>query len=390
MNDVLKKWTSQKCFFILFVTSLLISYQNFQQREYGWDMPGYIGSYLLAENSVAKEQIREKVYSVIKSEAPAFQYDKMVGFHQEGSWNDYISKNSEAFNLQIPYYSIKVFYVFLIFCFHHLGFSLPTAVFLPNIVSFFIFSFLLYYIFKEIIKDKLLLALILTLIIILLPPFRYLASIPSPDMLAVLLLSWFAYAVVKKYRFYVQFMILMLAIFTRPDLIIFALTYLVAFFLFDFYRKRKINWFSVGYLIVMLGTYLLILNINHYPGWKDVFYDTFIHRRKMITGNADFTFQEYWQIVVKNLVNFKKITCIAAVFLLTVFYISKDVWIKSLAAFIFLNIYLKFAFFPAPGEYRFFIGFLLLLFMVALYVTKDKIRNFPFQLKQKYPRKINR
>ena len=369
------KWSNKIYLLILFAVSLLLFYINFRQREYGWDMPGYLGSYFLVDSPTNNLEIQQNVYSIIKSEAPKFQYDKMVGFHEEGNWNDWISKNEAAFNLQIPYYSIKVFYVFLIFCFHKVGFSLPIAAFLPNLISFFLFGFLLYLIFKEILNGKKLIPIILTLFLLIIPPFRYLATIPSPDMLTVLFLTWFSYSVVKKYELYVQFMILMLVNFSRPDFIIFGISYLGLYFLYNLYKKRKINWEPIIFGIIMMGTYFLILKINNYPGWRDVFYDTFIQRRRLITGNADFTSKEYLQVVLENIINFKKITVISIGLLITVFYYSKNLWVRSLAAILVLNIYIKFAFFPAPGEYRFFIGFMLLLFITSVYAAKDKIRN---------------
>lgn len=374
-----EKWSNKIYLFILFAVSLVLFYLNFEQREYGWDMPGYLGSYYLVEHPNNNLSIQENVYSAIKSEAPKAQYDKMVGFHEKGNWNDWISKNEAAFNLQIPYYSIKVFYVFLIFCFHKIGFSLPIAAFLPDMISFFIFGFLLYTIFREILKGQKLIPLVFTLILLLIPPFRYLATIPSPDMLTILCLTWFAFSVVKNHKLYIQFMILMLVIFSRPDFIIFGLSYLGTYFLYDFLCKKRINWIPVLFGMAMMITYFLIININNYPGWKDVFYDTFIQRRKVITGNADFTINKYWQVLLNNLINFKKITVIAFCLFAAVFYFSKDLWVRSLAAILVLNIYLKFAFFPAPGEYRFFVGFLLLLLITAIYAAKDKIRNFTFQ-----------
>ncbi len=369
-----EKWSDRSYLFVLFAISLVLLYLNFENREYGWDMPGYMGSYYLIENPPNNLNVHENVYSAIKSEAPKYQYDNMVGVHEKGSWKDWISKNEAAFNLQIPYYSIKVFYVFLIFCFHKVGFSLPIATFLPNLISFFLFGFFLYFIFKEILGDKKLIPLSITLFLLLIPPFRYLSTIPSPDMLTVLLLTWFAFCVIKKYELYIQFMILMLVIFTRPDFIIFGISYLGIYILYDFLKERKRNWKAVFFGITMMGAYFLILKINNYPGWKDVFYDSFIQRRRMVTGNANFTFQEYWEILMNNLIHFKKISVIAFGLLGAVFYLSKDLWVRMLAVFIVVNIYLKFAFFPAAGNDRFFAGFLLLLFITSLYAAKDKIR----------------
>lgn len=363
---------------LLAVLGVILFYLNFQQREYGWDMPGYLGSYYQVENPKNNLKIQENVYAAIKEEAPKFQYDKMVDFHQSGKWKDFISKNETAFNLQIPYYSIKVFYIFLIFLFHKIGFSLPIATFLPNLVSFFILGFLLFSLFREILSGKKLWSFILTVLLLFIPPLRYLATIPSPDMLAILFLTWFAYSVVKKQELFVQFMILLLVIFSRPDFIIFAITYLALYFFYDFYRKRKINWAPIIFGAIMMVAYFSILKINSYPGWKDVFYDSFIQRRKLVTGTANFSVQQYLDVIKTNIVNFKKITLIAIAALFAVFYCSKELWVRIFTLFLFVNIYLKFLFFPAAGEYRFFAGFLLLLFIMVVYSAKDKIRNLPF------------
>ncbi|WP_027376645.1 hypothetical protein [Kaistella palustris] len=372
---IFENWSDKTYLLLLFIVGVVLFYLNFQHREYGWDMPGYIGSYYLVDPPDNSLGIRENVYSAIRAEAPEFQYSKMVGFGQAENWNDFISKIDDAFNLQIPYYSIKVFYVFLIFCFHKIGFSLPVASFLPNIISFFIFGFLLFFIFKEILKDRKLLAFLLTLILLLIPPFRYLATIPSPDMLTLLFLTWFAYSVVNRQELYIQFMILMLLIFSRPDFIIFGISYLAIFFLHGLYKRRNFGYMPVLLALVMAATYFLILKVNSYPGWKDVFYDTFIHRRKYISGDAQFSFKEYVRILADHLINFKKVFLIMLGLITVVFYFSKDLWLRSLAVLLVINIYIKFAFFPAPGEYRFFIGFLLLLFFAALYAARDKICN---------------
>ena len=187
----LEKISNNIYLFMLLIISVILFYVNFEKRDYGWDMPGYLGSYYLIENTSNNFEIQKNVYLTIKCEAPKFQYDKMVGFYEKGNFNDFISKDADAFKLQIPYYSIKVFYVFLIFCFHKIGFTLPIAAFLPNMISFFIFGFLLYSIFREILKGKKLIPFILTVFLLLIPPFRYISTIASPDMLTVLVLTFF-------------------------------------------------------------------------------------------------------------------------------------------------------------------------------------------------------
>ena len=68
----LDKLSNKLYLFLLFAISILLFYSNYQQREYGWDMPGYLGSYYLVENPTNNLEIQENVYSLIKSEAPKF------------------------------------------------------------------------------------------------------------------------------------------------------------------------------------------------------------------------------------------------------------------------------------------------------------------------------
>lgn len=327
-------------FFLLFIISSVLFYINYEQRHYGWDMPGYLASYHLAEDSLNKKELVREVYTSIQLEAPKSDYEKMVGNYQKENWNYFITTHPDAFHLQIPYYSIKVFYVFLIFFFHKIGFSAPIAVFLPNLISFFIFGFLLFAIFKRIFVERTLVSFSLTVLLLLIPPFRYLATIPSPDMLATALITWFFYSVISNQHLRIQFMILLLVVFTRPDFVIFGLSYLGIYFLYDWFTSKKINFLSIVLGLVMVAVYLLILKVNSYPGWTDVFYDTFIERRRFITGAASFALSQYNEIILENIFNFKKITFLAVLFLSAVFYFTKDLWTRMLAVILFINIYI--------------------------------------------------
>jgi hypothetical protein len=122
-------------------------------------------------------------------------------------------------------------------------------------------------------------------------------------------------------------------------------------------------------------TYLGIVKFYHYPGWADVFYDSFIHRRLYISKeNPVFTISQYLEVVTANLKNFKKISLLAIMFLGFSLYFSKTAWEKWFAGFIFLNIYLKFLFFPMAGEYRFFIGYILIMAIWLIKILRNKKR----------------
>ena len=313
-------------------------------------MPGYLGSSFIVDSPVDNVQLKNDVYSAIRSEAPAASYDNMTGVNvlQNGEdehirdWKSFISQNPQAFIQQIPYYSIKVFFVALIFVFSNLGIIAPLSVFLPNLISFFIFGFLLFSIFNKIIPEKTILSFLFTVGLLLIPQFRFLATIPSPDMLTILLMLWFFYVILDKQNFLIQCMVLLLLVFTRPDMVIFTLSYFGTVFLYDFITKKKIHWLSFVSGVTILLMYILILKINKYPGWNDVFYDTFIYRRRYLSDPAEFSFSQYRAILIDGLSSFKKISVAAFLCIASIFYFTKDLWTKLLAMFLFANLYLKF------------------------------------------------
>ena len=361
--------------FLLFIMSNVFAYYNFQNRDYSWDMPGYIGSYYQIETQNNEQKILDNVYNSIKIETSGKQFSEVVGNYKKDTWLYEISKNAKNFNSQIPYYSIKVLYGFLIFCFVKIGFSPPVSVFLPNLISFYIFGFLLFSIFLKILKNNYFWSFSITILILIAPFFRDLAISPSPDMLVTLLITWFFYTIIRKDKIFNQSLILMLIVLCRPDFIIFVLTYLGSYFHFQYFKNKKFEVAPIIFTVIILSSYFLILKISHYPGWKDVFFDSFIQRRLYVSGNANFTFQEYWSVLSSNILNFKKITVLAVIFFITIISFSKNLCINILAIIFFANIYLKFLFFPAAGEYRFFIPFLLILFILTLKVLYDKVNQ---------------
>lgn len=141
-------------------------------------------------------------------------------------------------------------------------------------------------------------------------------------------------------------------------------------------KEKKLNLLVVVYSCVTVLIYYGVLKLYDYPGWKDVFYDTFIRRRPYISlESSDFSFADYWKVISTNIINFKKVTLFSSLFLGSVLYFSKDVWLRLFAVLIFINIFVKFAFFPASGELRFFYPFLLMLFIWSIYTisTENKL-----------------
>ena len=193
---------------LLLLASIALFYSNLQNKDYNWDLPGYLGSSYLVQN-VDKQELLSQVYSSIQKQASEKEFKEVIGNQKPGNWRFFISQNSTAFYAQIPYYSIKVFYIFLIYFFQSIGFSGLDAVIFPNLISYFISGFLLFAIFNSIFNNKAI-SFFLCVILLLIPPFRDLATSPTPDIIIVLLVLWLLYSFLKKHELYIQSLILLL------------------------------------------------------------------------------------------------------------------------------------------------------------------------------------
>ncbi|MFY1047939.1 hypothetical protein [Chryseobacterium sp. GP-SGM7] len=367
------KWGLSFLFFIIGLSFL--TYSCYQNRVYDWDLPGYLGSIYSWDFPDNPQKVHELTYSSMKSEAPVKSYNDIVGLNLP---NKVFEKNSSAFSEQIPYYKIKVGFNAAVYVFYKCGFSAPTSVLLVNIIAYFVSGILLFFFLKYIFRDNYFIAPILSLFVMGIPAMRGMAENPTPDMFLLVFMMLFLISVLQKRSVLLQFVLLLSCVLIRPDYILFALTFLFVRFIYEYLKKsKKINYYLVvqGFLLVTI--YIFILKMYHYPGWKDVFYDSFISRRVVISAEkADFTFKQYWDILIFKLINFKRITLISSVLVFLIFYFSKGLWMRTLAVLFFVNIYIKFIFFPDGGTLRFFLGFVILLFMVLLYVLSKKYDGF--------------
>lgn len=364
----------------LLVLSVLsyLTIESYKNRVYNWDLPAYLGCLYSVEFPDSPKKVHELSYQSIKNEASPAEYYDIAG-----KIDNHIGMRSfelyyKAFNEQIPYYKIKIGYNVIIYGFYKFGVSAPTSVLLVSIVSYFLSGLLLFYILKEIFPQNYFLTSIFTLVILLLPTARFMSKTPSPDMLGFIFLLAFILGLFKKWNKWIIFSVLMGSVLIRPDYVIFALTYLFTISFYNFIAEnKKIDIQLVGQGILFLLVYLFIVKFYHYPGWKNLFYDSFIERRPFISGKlADFTVNDYLRVVFNKFINFKKISLSALIIFTLIFYFSKDLWVRIFSVFLFANIYIKFLFFPDSAAVRFFFGFIVLLFLMLLYVLSKKYNGF--------------
>jgi hypothetical protein len=364
--------------FTLFVL-VFLTFRSYKNRVYDWDMPGYIGCLFSSEFPDSPKKVHDFTYKSIKKEASDFQFKDIIGLDKisPGKAKNFFYKNTEAFTEQIAYYKLKIGYNFLISILYKAGLSAPMSVLWISIISCFFSGLLLFYIIKIIFPENYFLPLVFTCLLSVLPPVFHMSTTPSPDMLTFLFLLIFAAALLKKCNSWIIFSVLLLLILIRPDYIIFALSYFVTTIIFNFFSVKKFDFLYLFQAFILFTLYVFIVKYYEYPGWKEVFYDTFIERRPLIAAkSADFGVREYFEILFIKLINFKKITLAALSLIVLIFYFSKDLWIRVYSSFLFLSIYIKFLFFPASSDTRFFIGFVVLLFVMFLFALSKKYDGF--------------
>ncbi|MGU3376714.1 hypothetical protein [Chryseobacterium sp. M5A1_1a] len=362
----------------LFIISILtfFTYRSYINRVYDWDMPGYIGSMFTAEFPDSPDKVRELTYLSIKKEAPADQYNDLIGISPRGISRQYFAENTQSFTEQLPYFQIKIGYVLVITLFCKLGLSPPMSVVFTNLMSYFLSGLLLFYILKILFPEKYLLAVLLTTGVMLFPTMIYMSGQSTPDMFIFLFILLFTIGLIKNWGQWNMFLLLVVMTFIRPDYSTFALTYLGSIFLFDYFTQKKISIVLIVQCVAIISLQVFIMKFYNYPGWINLFYDSFIERRPIISAKpAHLTLQTYLQVIYTKIIYFKKVTL--SVFIMTgvIFWISKEAWVRMISVFFLMNVYIKFFFFPQSAHLRIFFPFIFPLFIMILYVLSQKYKN---------------
>ncbi|MCY0969782.1 hypothetical protein [Chryseobacterium wangxinyae] len=365
-------------FLVMLSALAFLTINSYKNRIYDWDLPGYLACLYSLDYPNSSEKVHFLTYRSIKKEASAQQYKDISGLVIPNKAIQFFEKNAQGLEEQIPYYKIKVGYNFVVSIFYSLGVSGPHSVLLVSIFSYFFSGVVLFCIFKVIFPENYILAPLLTLGILLLPTARFMSKSPSPDMLGFVFLLLFILAIIKKLNQWIIFSVLLITVLIRPDYIIFALTYLFMQIVFKFIKLNKnIDLSSIFQGLLLAGIYLCIVNYYEYPGWKDLFYDTFIQRRPLITAHlANFSFNDYLNILFNKLINFKKVSLASTAILGMIFYFSRNLWVRMISVFLFANIFIKFLIFPDSASVRFFFGFIILLFVVLMYSLSERYNGF--------------
>ena len=355
---------------------VLLSIWNFKNRMYDWDMPGYMGCfYTLIEPNNPKE-IHQRIYQEIKKEAPEKEYIDIIGINLYDRTRQWFTKSEQSFTEQLPYFQIKIGYNITLLALYKIGFTGPMSVTILSVISYFISGILLFFVLKTIFPNKPWLSSLLTVGICLLSPMTHMAQISTPDMFIFQFMMLFMIALLRRWNQWAMFIIQFLIVFVRPDYITFSLTFYITQSILEYLNTKKINYLVIIQCAILVTMYIAILKYYNYPGWKALFYDTFIYRRPFISKEkADFTISKYLNIFFGKLLYFKKVTLSCILMLTGIFCFSKDKFIRFFAICFVVNIYIKFALFPQSAALRFFFPFIALLLFMFFYSVNRKYPN---------------
>lgn len=362
----------------LFIIAVLafLTYWNYNNRVYDWDMPGYLGSVYTWEFPDSPDKVREITYSTIKEEAPSDHYTDLIGTKPWDIPRQYFAQNTQSFTEQLPYFQIKIGYILVIALFFKLGLTPPMSVLGVSLISYFFSGLLIFYILKILFPEKYGLAVLLTIASMLLPPMTYMARVSTPDMFIFQFILIFVIGLLKNWSKRTMFLLLLGITFIRPDYATFTLSYLGAVFLLNYFNEKTIDFSLVIQGMIILLMYVFIMKFYHYPGWTDLFYDSFIDRRPIIsTQPVNLTLYAYLQVIYIKIIYFKKVTLSVAIMITVIFWKSKDVWVRLISVLFLVNVYIKFFFFPQSAALRFFFPFIFPLFIMMLYVLSQKYNN---------------
>lgn len=362
--------------FIVFLSAFLTSW-NYQNIEYDWDMPGYVGSVYKMEFPDSQDKVHKLTFQSIKEEAPRDHYQKLSGVKPFRNAIQLYEKNARAFSEQLPYYEIKVGYNLVLLLLYKIGLSVPMSVIVISLLSYFFSAILIFFILKIIFPDNWLLTVLIVSGVMFLPPLMLMSRSPTPDLFVFQFILIFLFGLLSKWKKWMLFVVLCFITLVRPDYIILTLTYLLAVFLFEYTKNKKMNVVFILQAVLLLCLYFIIIKYYHYPGWKNLFYDSFIYRRPMLSSQAAiFSLKDYLFITFDKLIHFKKVTLSAIILLFVIFKYSNDLWIRILAVLFFINLYIKFFFFPQSGETRLFFPFIFPLFIIMLHTISKKYNGF--------------
>jgi hypothetical protein len=176
------------------------------------------------------QALSDAVYGDLRGFLTSAQYDDVTGAGDKAlGRNVYLhamATDPVSLAQQIPFYAVKPLYPGLMLALHAVGVPLPLSTVLISAAAFIALGLLLFAWLRR--HHGPWLALLFAGLLCVSPPFAVLASLSTPDALGLLLVTGAAFAMVELRRFRMAVVLLVLAVLTRPNAVVFAVALLGA------------------------------------------------------------------------------------------------------------------------------------------------------------------
>ena len=263
--------------------------------ETNWDMLAYAA---VVHESGASEgsdvaQLHSRVYTDLSSQVSDEDFRDIVS---RDSYRETMASDAEAFQQQLPYYRIKLLFIYLLELLSAMGLSVYVAARLIVIASAGLALLVLLKAFRPYIAPVF--WLLLPAVIILAGVLKT-ARIVSPDTLAFLAMALAVLCYLRKH--WALFVVLVLCVLIRTDLLVFVFAML--FLVFVNKMASRITVFATG--VASLALYMLIGKVyGGGYGWPVLFH--FVLESKMLAThpleyiNASITPLAYLKVMAAN------------------------------------------------------------------------------------------
>lgn len=243
---------SKLIFVYIFMASASVSIYGYLNPAYNWDMIGYVASVNFLKGESPK-QISKATYADVRKISGQEPFHRLVaGPYRRGVYHSY-----KALEQQIPFYDIKIGYIFVLWLLSCFSGSISESTILVSSVS----SGLLVLIASLFVKKKLGNISVFVPVLLVSAGILSLARASTPDSIAAL--AGFACVLLAEKRPKFCFLVIPLLSLIRPDYIIFAVLLLIVLHI-----KTKDTVFVALSAAASLGIYVslgMILKSYSYP-----------------------------------------------------------------------------------------------------------------------------
>jgi len=256
------------CFFALLLINSVFIFRN---PWVDWDIVSYIWNVKYIESKNI-EVIHKETYEELREYLDTKRYDiiKWSNKYRKDVFSD-----PKAFFDIMPFYNIKFIYIYSIYFISKISWmSIIHSVLAISIISYLVFSSILFVIFREELENNKLYFFPLYLLTFS-SPIIIAARSTTPDMFSAMFMILWMFLIIRK-NIILWILVLIISIWVRTDNVIFVLLLLfyLKFFAWKDYKIKTSSFLVWG--ILALWFYKWINTYFHNFGYLKLYYNSFI------------------------------------------------------------------------------------------------------------------